>query len=724
MKRIIYTIVATITLFSYAPNIYSQTEGEGSGEETVEDYTISGVLGLSASDFTTGSFQEKNNVGFSKEISRPVNGKYYIKLEAYATGTATVTSVSKPADIILVLDYSTSMDNSRRRALRTAVQAFLTTIYNNDRLARDADSGYAGDRVAIISFNSSATTRYHLTQINTGYNTMYSYFNSDFGTGSYTNSGAGLSSAMKEWQSASGDPTTDNTRTRAVVVFTDGCPSHSGSYAFDCDYAKSAIDNSNILKSDYGASVYAVGLFSTSHSSWSVIGQSVLDYMNFMSSNFSGVESTATTGGSASGNTPGINGTITYSFDNVEGVSSLSEARSSDNYIDADEAQANPDNSYFFMASDVNSLESIFKKIASQTGGSANTSLSSSTSTVDVVSSSFDLPDGNATEIYVFTAPYEMQEDRTPAFGVETLSTHSTDLYDEYDSNGNLLRKDVDVDNAITYTVTNNKIEVKGFDYSNNWCGPIKNASQQIIGYRGHKLIIIIPIKMSDNAVGGPNVSTNAPGSGIFASDDDTEPLISFESPKVSLPVNVHISKDGLEEGESAKYSLMRAVLPTNSDGTINWPDQPTKNDYDGLTWTYVTSVFVTRSEGETGDPMVKIIGLPSKGSDGNYIYKVVEDDWSWSWEFVNASGIGYKYETVDGKTNKTIDTITVTDKDYITTDKFISNPIKFKNQKDSSIDVRIRHAESKANNIFLGSGSVTYDDSKDNGRSSSGVTK
>ena len=50
-------------------------------------------------------------------------------------------------------------------------------------------------------------------------------------------------------------------------------------------------------------------------------------------------------------------------------------------------------------------------------------------------------------------------------------------------------------------------------------------------------------------------------------------------------------------------------------------------------------------------------------------------------------------------------------------TDLLITNPFKFKNTPKTEIDQKIRHAESKATNDFIGTGSATYVDSKNNGR-------
>lgn len=182
-----------------------------------------------------------------------------------------------------------------------------------------------------------------------------------------------------------------------------------------------------------------------------------------------------------------------------------------------------------------------------------------------------------------------------------------------------------DVDNLIDIDGTKlaqNIVEVTGFDYTNNWCGPIKEDGK-VAGAQGHKLIVLIPISMSETAVGGPNVTTNAPGSGIFK-DGDAEPVITFKSPTVSLPVNLSIKKaiyvtanttKPLPDGENTKFVIRRGIIaetrPEDADET--WHP-----DYSKITrWDYVTSVFYPNKD---GDDEVLIKGLPSTSDEGDYV--------------------------------------------------------------------------------------------------------
>ena len=193
--------------------------------------------------------------------------------------------------------------------------------------------------------------------------------------------------------------------------------------------------------------------------------------------------------------------------------------------------------------------------------------------------------------------------------------------------------------------------------------------------------------------------------------------------------------KDGLKEGESAKFKILRTTLPVTENSE----------------WDYVTSIFVTNGESspkytvtvnsnneilltdeekeEAGtysdltNPITYVRGLPSAikvqqeeaTSVIEYVYKIVEEPWGWTYSFQKATGYGVLSR------NETTGTITagpktISDKDSVTSDMFVSNPIIFNNSRETDVDQRVRNAESKATNIFKGTtGTIIYDDSKKN---------
>jgi hypothetical protein len=198
---------------------------------------------------------------------------------------------------------------------------------------------------------------------------------------------------------------------------------------------------------------------------------------------------------------------------------------------------------------------------------------------------------------------------------------------------------------------------------------------------------------MASDAVGGPNVATNGPGTGIYVNGKNRVP---FEyTPKVSLPVNLHIRKQGLDEGESAKFTIWRTL------------DDP---DSESAVWEPVTSVFVTRHFGQDATgvdaPVTKVVGMPSTEAvmvDGKlvqvpFVYRIEEDDWSWSYSSVAETAVR--------------------------SDKLVTNPFIFTNTKKTGIDYKVRHAESKATNTFNTGGKAEFDDSKYNGRKRIGETE
>ena len=357
-------------------------------------------------------------------------------------------------------------------------------------------------------------------------------------------------------------------------------------------------------------------------------------------------------------------------------------------------------------------LTAVFTEIASQAGGSS-TALSAASANVDVVSNSFILPDNTdndniASVVKLFFAKLDKIENGEYKFEEEYIkgNTPANYTYRVLNANGTPTGDPIKVDANVSVTLSGTReIKVKGFDYRSCFCGPIykdgydpkqhtaaENADPaNIKGYQGYKLIIMIPIKMNPDAVGGPNVATNAAGSGIFITDGDQNALVPYISPTVSLPVNIHITKKGLEAGESAKFKIERAILPEGNVNVANLTE-----------WHYVSTVFVTKRQGQTTDPIVKVIGLPAnievKEGTGesattqqkDVVYRISEEPWSWSYD-------------------------PQTEPQYTNTSS-ITNPFSFDNKKKDNIDVLVRHAESKATNIFK-SGVVRYDDSKTNSR-------
>lgn len=690
MKKIysIFLSIAAVFSFTLTTNAQYTQNFEGIGNLTFKG---------SADDIG-----DNTEMGFSKHISSPVNGTYYIKLEAFAKGEATKTS--EPSDFVLVLDVSGSMrfdmdgtehnrydpnsTKTRMYALKTAVKSFIDQINNNDKfdMGGNQRSSRLTNRISIITFSSGVSRESGLIELGTSLSndrgaeqlkTIIDGLTPDGGTYAHL----GMEDAYKVINF--GDSYNGKTRKlRTVVLFTDGNPGLYGNWRYQdtWDSANSAISYANDIKKIANASKGIVSNVFTV----SVINDPEPDATTYLE-------------------------------------------KTSSNYINATNMQngsVNPDAKmdYALTATTSEALKAAFDAIAGIVGDAKNNELTSSSTTVDVISSSFTLPGTtpNPSQIKVYTAPYKYDKNREEGkklyFGDLTLAPNSKDTFDEYefvDGKKNFKgKKDVDNDIKVDPNkLQDNIIEITGFDYTNNWCGPIYE-DKKLAGAQGHKVVILIPIQMAADAVGGPNVITNDVGSGIFKSTGG-DAVVSFTSPAVSLPVNLSIKKENLKPGENAKFLIKRGILPERpADADAAWHP-----DYSQITnWEYVTSVMVPN---KAGSNEVKIKGLPSTSADGDYVYRIIEEDWSWTYTFDSATGKGY-VKTGSGESAVIdIKDITITDKFGVYSDQFVTNPITFTNSEEADSDIRVRHAESKATNTFApkaaGSteGKVTYSDSK-----------
>ena len=622
------------------------------------------------------SYINEGGLCYSKTISEPnADGIYTITLESFVTGKVTIKNESVPADVILVLDFSNSMktnnygDVTRLEALKTAVNAFVDKIALNDGYSDEAgtirrkdaqgNETTLGNRIAIVSYNRDTTTFVKYQDVFANASTIKSTVSAQNPNQSNTRTDLGMDAAKNLLAGTVVPYRTgrNENSSKTVVLFTDGAPATSQN-EFNTTYANYAISYAQQIKNstDYDATVYVVGLVESSDRNYA----NCITFMKRVSSNYPNATSMSA---------PGTGYT---------------------------------DDGDYFQDATQSDLTTIFETIAAASGGS-DMDLSEATVTeVDVVSASFTLPpNADESSIKVYTAKCTGEDtDGTLLFADRVEAPNSEDTYEKWtkDEDGNdvLLPENaaVDVDKDITIKLSNSagstdanakkdKIEADGFDYGNNWCG-YKEALDGTKTYQGHKVIIEIPIMMDPTAVGGPNIETNAKGSGIYINGENK---IEFKSPTVSLPVNIHINKQGLDVGESANFIIQRKLVE-EADVDANWKP--------------VTSVFVTRHKGQgKNDPLTKVVGMPSTvvvdGVQKDVVYRIVEGDWSWSYNSAAATAT--------------------------TTDKLVTNPFIFVNTKKNNIDYSVRHAESKATNTFNDNGGAGYDDSKSNGRTVIDVT-
>ena len=661
----------------------------------------------------------KNGLGYSKNISTPDDeGIYTITLEAFTTGNVSVSKKSLPADIVLVLDVSGSMafdmdgedpeynrwgqptnpdfdpNNVRLDALKDAVNNFIDIINDNDLYYVDEDGKpdkskpreqRLGNQIAIVTYSTNANNRTNgliplgnsLTD-NSGVTSLKTIVNgltADGGT--YAHKGMEMAYGILS-------PLNDTRQLRTTVFFTDGVPGLWGSWTESGDqynnniyawperqysqrygyYISQRVDTYNTANATINSANNIKNLANDSKGIISnVYSVSIINNPGRQTQVYLGKTSSNWLGATNMGDWNGTWNSDTAMWNNGNG------------------SQNTDGKNYSFASTSAQGLNEVFETIAGSSGGSDADLGGSTVAVMDIVSANFMLPNGaDPDQITVYTAPCTGGTEGALTFGDPIPAKDNDERYHKItrhpDGTIEWSEEDYDVDEDIVVTIEGtNMIQITGFDYASNFCGFDEAGNA-----RGYKVLIEIPVKMDPEAVGGANSDSNEPGSGIYADldgDGSLDPIITYDPPKVDLPTNIYIEKEGLKKGESAKFRIERVDKNASEEVKSN-PDSPE--------WTPVTTVFLTNTVGEGHKPMVKVRGL-----DPNYIYQIVEEPWSWAY---------------------TSEAITVT-----RTDLLITNPFKFKNTPKDDIDKVIRHAESKATNDFIGSGSATYVDSKENGR-------
>jgi hypothetical protein len=625
--------------------------------------------------------------------------KYIIDLEAFVTGEVTIKDEAVPADIVLVLDVSGSMDdlmyNETKRwtssdlnsgttyyyfyedyyteeycevryynnrfqyyrnygwhnlsngtswsgtlywgekkidALKTAVGSFIETIQENDlydvkrnedgeiisktrRKDADGNDTSLGNQIAIVKFagdrytddsttwnsnnapitvsgdgnnhyqdgyytynNTEVVKGFTLTATDANVSALKTAVNA-FDASGATASDFGMNLAYRLIASLPTSGENDRSKSsKTVVFFTDGSPTYSR--GFDPDVATHTISRAYDAKNDYKVNVFTIGVFSNLGSDESRVN----NYMNYTSSNYPDAKSMSQPG------------------------NPIAEAK----------------RVYYQNASNAD-LTSIFTMVAQQSGGSGNTDVTAESAvTVDVISSSFSLPEGvEPDDITVKVAPCTGQTTKTAAqVGEGYAGTYLTFGEAKVPTEYGLPPITPEVDPST------NTVSTKGFDFSDNYCAAIDDHGT-ITGGRGYKQIISFEITVNPDAVGGPNVVTNDDKSGIYLKGK-TEPLVTFNRPTVEIPIQIWIKKKGLLGEDSAVFNIQYTNYVEGVDPRTIANDQ----------WKSFDKVMVNSNSPKDKDglPMEKLVGL-----NPHFFYRIKEDAWAWSYNYQD-NGIQYTF--------------------------------------------------------------------------------
>ena len=302
-------------------------------------------------------------------------------------------------------------------------------------------------------------------------------------------------------------------RNQVVIVFTDGVP---GIYSYNNDrddtaydstrtqYANSAIQTAKTLKAA-DVTVYSVGIFEGANAEQ--------DFSTYTGTDWDRSERT--------------NRFMHYLSSNYPNATSMTNGGS----------RTQEDGSYYLSAADAEALNEIFQNISDQIQqGGTTVTLDENAVLRDIIADHFELAVDGTHQVTAQIVDYA---------GNGTWAVSGTPV-----AQGNITVND------------SGYVEVTGFDYASNYVYDNPDANPQ---YDGQKLVVTIPIRAEDGFFGGNNLPTNGDASGIYEDGTATEPVGSFKSPNLTLPLDYEF--EGTEQSIYLTQDANGNYLFTHADG-------------------------------------------------------------------------------------------------------------------------------------------------------------
>lgn len=481
------------------------------------------------------------NLVLDKTAKLQSDGTYTITLEAYAKGEVVTTpEVIKPCDIVLVLDQSGSMQwdfkgnnsgysKSRQKALQDAAKSFIENVATN------AANKKVDHKIAIVSFGSDATEKPEFVS-------LYSQSDSSQNVNGKNALTATIDSLGQEPKGATRTDlgmkkanelitSTDNSRNRVVVVFTDGYPTASSK--FNIGVADAAISAGKELK-DKNAKIYTVGIFEgadvsqVSGASSDEVGQDWKVYGAF-------------SGESSDGMDAACNRFLNYLSSNFRNATSIGIKLKNYllvEYYEITQKFERNNNKYYMTASDRTGLSEIFEKISDEvSAGKTDVTLDESAVAKDIMSDNFNLPKDITGNVKVYTEDYKGK-----------------------DTSNNLIwenRQPLDKP-SVSSDPTKKSISVSGFSYKDNYIVD----GQGSVPTSGKKLIIVITGVTAKHA--GMDMYTNNSNSAIY--DGEGGKVKAFPMPQESISSTSYVLDYGKTVTTAASDYGVSAVTIANAD--------------------------------------------------------------------------------------------------------------------------------------------------------------
>lgn len=479
-----------------------------------------------------GGKVEKDGLVMSKTIKKTGDSQFLLTLEAFATGSTTTTTSTKPVDIVLVLDVSGSMDDYMETY---SISPNGTYYYYDEGSIFGIGAGYK--RAYYCSSCQGWYTKEHGSHSNGTQLTPKTSANGS-GIQFYVTKMETLKSAVNTFIDSVATKSPDSSI--AIVKFAGDKRNIVGNDTYwEGGYT---YNYSQIVKNLTTVDATGADALKTAVSALRAAGATQADYgMQHAQTIINSVKDNGhqkvvimfTDGNPTSGNE--FEDTVANNA--IKASKSIKAAKAtvytigcfgttpsdtsdtgkymnyvSSNYPNATSmtsggAKADPAN-YYKTVSSAADLNNIFQTI-SQTIGSTPVKLTSTSVLRDVISDYFKLPEG-------------YKDGDIKAYSVSCTG-----------KTGDSYTWDSTHDTEYTATVAADKktINVTGFDYAANWVDQFGvNGSQS----HGKKLVVEIPIVPEQDATG--SVKTNGDASGIYADSTVKDPVEKFPSPVVYIP--------------------------------------------------------------------------------------------------------------------------------------------------------------------------------------------
>lgn len=494
--------------------------------------------------------QDDTGIVLNKSAKSLGNGNYQITLEAYATGASSTTISANPADIVLVLDVSGSMDEK----MTTYKEVYSVDESENYYIYVDGSyqkvSYYHGDYLTPAGwYYQRGFFEYEKVEFKKGAsdtNKDHVQFYSRVG-GKQKKLDA-LKDAVNDFIGSVEKQSPDSSI--AIVKFAGDKKYEVGNntyyngrnYTQIVEPLTSAKANSTKLKnavSKLSAGGATAADYGMQHAQ-TIIKDAAADgkkkvvimftdgepnHSNGFNDDVASDTIKASNDMKVAGTTvytigvfSGADGTPVSSWDGVDETNKTNKTNKymhlvSSNYKnakgmnDTGEATYPTDGkSYFLSAGSADELSSIFQQISQEVGGSTS-NLDEKATIKDIVTPYFDMPT-DPKDVKVYTA-------------------------ESKDSTKDWKEPKEFTEGKVTLDSENNTVSVSGFSYRDNWCGTSSNGF-----HNGKKLIIQFNVTAKDGFLGGNDVPTNKDTSGIYDKDgEDGKMIDSFKVPTVNVPI-------------------------------------------------------------------------------------------------------------------------------------------------------------------------------------------